>query len=58
MYVQVRPYIPRRYRIAQKWNLLYSLDQHGISLATLYSLTKDYDGPCILVIKDANHQVI
>ncbi|KAG2230394.1 hypothetical protein INT48_004205 [Thamnidium elegans] len=53
----VRPYIPRRYRIAQKWNLLYSLDQHGVSLASLYSLTRDYDGPCMMIIKDADKQI-
>ncbi|KAI7873362.1 TLD-domain-containing protein [Mucor mucedo] len=53
----VRPYLPRRYRIAQKWNLLYSLDQHGASLFTLYSLMRDYDGPCMMIIKDADGQV-
>ncbi|KAK4511811.1 uncharacterized protein ATC70_003810 [Mucor velutinosus] len=53
----VRPYIPRRYRIAQKWNLLYSLDQHGVSLATLYSCMKSFEGPCIMVIKDAQNQI-
>jgi hypothetical protein len=54
----LRPYLPRRYRISQRWNMLYSLDQHGISLATLYSLMKEYDGPCIMIIKDADEQVI
>ncbi|GAN04229.1 TLD-domain-containing protein [Mucor ambiguus] len=53
----VRPYIPRRYRIAQKWNLLYSLDQHGVSLATLYSCMKNFEGPCIMIIKDAQNQI-
>ncbi|CEI86413.1 hypothetical protein RMCBS344292_00853 [Rhizopus microsporus] len=53
----VRPYIPRRYRVASSWKLLYSLDQHGVSLYTLYSLTRDYDGPCILIIKDAENHV-
>ncbi|CAO0793073.1 unnamed protein product [Mucor circinelloides] len=53
----VRPYIPRRFRIAQKWNLLYSLDQHGVSLATLYSCMKNYEGPCIMIIKDAENQI-
>ncbi|KAI9347502.1 TLDc domain-containing protein, partial [Pilaira anomala] len=47
----------RRYRISQKWNLLYSLDQHGISLASLYSLTREYNGPCIMIIKDADKQI-
>ncbi|KAI8640797.1 TLD-domain-containing protein [Parasitella parasitica] len=53
----VRPYIPRRFRIAQKWDLLYSLDQHGVSLGTLYFRMKDFEGPCILTIKDAKEQI-
>ncbi|KAI9482686.1 MAG: TLD-domain-containing protein [Benjaminiella poitrasii] len=53
----IRPYIPKRYRIAQKWGLIYSLDQHGISLSTLYTLMKRYDGPCIMILKDADKQI-
>lgn len=53
----IRPYLPRRYRVAQKWILLYSLDQHGVSLTTMYSLMRDYDGPCMMIIKDAEGQV-
>ncbi|KAG2213640.1 hypothetical protein INT46_000815, partial [Mucor plumbeus] len=53
----IRPYIPRRFRIAQKWDLLYSLDQHGVSLATLYFRMKNYDGPCIMIIKDVEEQI-
>ncbi|KAG1457364.1 hypothetical protein G6F46_008044 [Rhizopus delemar] len=53
----IRPYIPRRYRVASSWKLLYSLDQHGVSLFSLYSSTKDYEGPCIMIIKDADKQI-
>ncbi|CEP07240.1 hypothetical protein [Parasitella parasitica] len=53
----VRPYIPRRFRIAQTWDLLYSLDQHGVSLGTLYYRMKDFEGPCIMTIKDAEEQI-
>ncbi|KAI8047372.1 TLD-domain-containing protein [Gilbertella persicaria] len=53
----IRPYIPRRFRIAQNWNLLYSLDQHGTSLATIYSLMRDVDDPCMMIIKDADEQI-
>lgn len=38
-------------------NLLYSLDQHGISLSTLYRLVKNTKGPIVLVIKDADDNV-
>ncbi|KAI8367416.1 TLD-domain-containing protein [Choanephora cucurbitarum] len=53
----IRPYIPRRFRIAQNWDLLYSLDQHGASLATLYSCTESFGGPCILIIQDLEEQI-
>jgi hypothetical protein len=46
--------LPRRYRLAPEMNLLYSLDQHGISLSTLYRLVKMNKGPCVLVVKDAD----
>ncbi|KAL0095309.1 TLD-domain-containing protein [Phycomyces blakesleeanus] len=54
---QLRPYLPRRYRLAPQWSLLYSLDQHGISLTTLYRLVKSNKGPCIITIKDADDQI-
>jgi hypothetical protein len=38
-------------------NLIYSLDQHGISLSTLYRLVKPNKGPCVLVVKDADDNV-
>ncbi|ORY97294.1 TLD-domain-containing protein, partial [Syncephalastrum racemosum] len=54
---QLRPYLPRRYRLASQWSLVYSLDQHGTSLMTLYRLAKANRGPCILAIKDADDHI-
>ncbi|CAO3590597.1 unnamed protein product [Absidia cylindrospora] len=54
---KLRSFLPQRYRLATRWSLLYSLDQHGISLTTLYRLVKNNKGPCILAIKDAEDQV-
>ncbi|KAI9303984.1 TLD-domain-containing protein [Cunninghamella echinulata] len=48
--------IARRYRLASEWNLLYSLDQHGASLTTLYDHCAD-TGPCILILKDDEEQI-
>ncbi|KAK0184716.1 TLD-domain-containing protein [Armillaria mellea] len=33
----IRPHLPALSRLSRTWTLLYSLDQHGISLNTLYS---------------------
>lgn len=33
---QLTPYLPRRLQLGKSWKLLYSSDQHGISLGTLY----------------------
>ncbi|KAI8382372.1 TLDc domain-containing protein [Blakeslea trispora] len=38
-------------------SLLYSLDQHGISLSSLYRLVKSNKGPCVFAIKDADDNV-
>ncbi|KAI8987751.1 TLD-domain-containing protein [Mycotypha africana] len=49
--------LPRRYRLAPEMTLLYSIDQHGISLHSLYRLAKNNKGPCVLSIKDANNNI-
>ncbi|KAF9109784.1 oxidation resistance protein 1 [Mortierella sp. AM989] len=48
---QIRLELPRKLRNATKWNLVYSSDQHGISMTTLYHRCKG-KGPMILAIKD------
>jgi len=53
---QIRTKIPHLYKEAIKWKLLYSIDQHGLSLNTLYSNIKNA-GPCIMAIKTENDEV-
>ncbi|KAL1923890.1 uncharacterized protein VTP21DRAFT_6925 [Calcarisporiella thermophila] len=53
---QIRKHLPRRFRLSSKWSLLYSLDQHGISMATLYYRARG-KGPCVLVIRDADDMI-
>lgn len=33
----IRPSLPSRLRVASAWTILYSLDMHGVSIATLYT---------------------
>lgn len=54
----LRPSLPSRLRIASKWTLLYSLDAHGVSLATLYARVeagmtgRGISAGLLLVVKD------
>ncbi|QRV91313.1 TLD-domain protein [Ceratobasidium sp. AG-Ba] len=50
----LRPSLPALRRLAQKWTLLYSLDQHGISLSTFYTKCEQpVTGGCLIAIRDA-----
>ncbi|KAG1460334.1 hypothetical protein G6F46_003227 [Rhizopus delemar] len=53
----IRPYVPKRFRVASVWKLLYSLDEHGASLHTLYAMTREYVGPCVWMMKDEEGQI-
>jgi hypothetical protein len=53
---QIRTRIPHLYKEAIKWKLLYSIDQHGLSLNTLYSNIK-HAGPCVMAITTENDEV-
>lgn len=54
----LRPSLPTRLRIANSWTLLYSLDQHGVSLSTLYARVEQGMAGlgssigCVLVVQD------
>jgi hypothetical protein len=39
--------------LPKTWNLLYSLDQHGISLRTLYTRSEKHPHPSILAVQNA-----
>jgi TLD len=60
-FLQIRPHLPALARLPRKWTLLYSLDQHGISLNTLYTrcefslpqLGTPSPKGALLVLKDA-----
>ena len=49
---QLRPFLPALARLPKSWSLLYSLDQHGISLNTLYTRCQDFKGSQLLVVRD------
>jgi hypothetical protein len=52
---RLRTHLPALVRLPRTWNLLYSLDQHGISLNTLYSRCElPKPTPQLFIIQDAN----
>lgn len=52
--MQLRAYLPALKRLTRSWTLLYSLDQHGISLNTLYTRCEAQTGSALLIMKDSN----
>ena len=56
-WVRIRPFFPALARLPKAWSLLYSLDQHGISLNTLYARCQDFKGGVLLVVRDAGDAV-
>ncbi|TFK81490.1 TLD-domain-containing protein [Polyporus arcularius HHB13444] len=54
---QLRPFLPALARLPKSWSLLYSLDQHGISLHTLYTRCQDFKGSQLLVVKDSGESL-
>lgn len=52
---EVRAMIPERLRIIEDWRLVYSLEQDGASLATLYQKCRQFEGRrvgFVLVVRD------
>ncbi|KAI9206253.1 TLD-domain-containing protein [Polychytrium aggregatum] len=50
---KIRPHLPPFLRESSTWILSYSLDQHGISLNTLYRRSEE-NGPSLVVIRDGD----
>ncbi|KZT67811.1 TLD-domain-containing protein [Daedalea quercina L-15889] len=53
----LRPQFPALARLPRSWTLLYSLDQHGISLNTLYRRCESHNGGALVVMRDAGDAV-
>ncbi|KAI6110358.1 TLD-domain-containing protein, partial [Pisolithus croceorrhizus] len=51
----LRVHLPAPIRLSRNWTLLYSIDQHGISLNTIQSLKAQPNPPsgALLVVKDS-----
>ncbi|KAK7414137.1 oxidation resistance protein 1 [Neonectria punicea] len=52
---EIRTMIPERLRIVDDWHLIYSLEQDGASMSTLYQRCRQYEGKragFVLVVKD------
>lgn len=53
--LQIRPHLPALSRLPMSWSLLYSLDQHGISLNTLYTRCDSHTGGAIVIMRDSEN---
>jgi hypothetical protein len=52
---EIRLLIPARLELVEEWKLIYSLEQDGVSLSTLYEKCEDYRGKrggYVLVVRD------
>lgn len=57
---EIRLLVPPRLQLCEDWNLVYSLEQDGVSLATLYKNCEDLRGlrnGFVLVVKDSDGSV-
>lgn len=54
---EIRLLVPPRLQLVDEWHLAYSLEQNGVSLATLYEKSDDYRGKrggYVLVVQDGS----
>lgn len=52
---EIRLLVPARLQLCEQWNLIYSLEQDGVSLATLYKKCEYFRGlrnGFVLVVRD------
>ncbi|KKA28224.1 hypothetical protein TD95_005388 [Thielaviopsis punctulata] len=52
---EIRIMVPERLKLVEQWRMVYSLEQDGASLATLYNKVRGYEGKrvgFVLVIRD------
>lgn len=60
---EIRSLLPPRLQLHDTWHCIYNLDQHGVSLGTLYSKCFDYRDKLgerpgfVLVVKDSNGSI-
>jgi TLD len=57
---EIRLMMPTRLQVQENWDLVYSLDQHGVSLATLYSRCKSLNSPqagFVVIVKDRRDNI-
>ncbi|KAG2167053.1 hypothetical protein VTO58DRAFT_101374 [Aureobasidium pullulans] len=57
---EIRLLVPPRVQLVDEWKLIYSLEQNGTSLGSLYSLSEEYRGKrggFVLVVRDASQGV-
>ena len=57
---EIRLMMPTRLQLQDHWDLVYSLEQHGVSLATLYARSKAFSTPqvgYVVIVRDRRDHV-
>ncbi|KAI7850405.1 TLD-domain-containing protein [Circinella umbellata] len=54
---QLRNSLPSRMAVCSEWPLLYSMDQHGSSLQTMYTRLENHIGPCLVIIQTTDEEI-
>lgn len=57
---EIRLMMPTRLQVLENWDLVYSLDQHGVSLSTLYARCKSLNSPqagFVVIVRDRRDNI-
>jgi hypothetical protein len=57
---EIRLMMPVKHQLQDNWDLVYSLEQHGVSLATLYARSKSFNSPqagFVIIVRDQRDNI-
>jgi hypothetical protein len=55
---ELRAFLPPLQKESNHWDLVYSIDQHGISIHTMFQMAQDSGCPCVLVLRTDHNAIL